>query len=724
MTIKSLTVLLGVDMTAFEAGFKKAQATLEDAGTKMQDIGKKMAIAGAAVTATLSAIVIKTAATGDEFNELSQKTGVSSEVLSSLSLAASKSGTSIEALGNGMRFLSDQMIQTAGSSIKNNTILGAMNIAVKDMTTGALRPMNDVLFDVADRFAMMQDGAVKIKLAVALFGRSAMEMIPFLNLGRKGLEENAEAARKLGIVWSTEASRAADVFIDSLKDLKAGIEGAGKIIGEAMMPKVKGMILSLQDSVTIARDFANANKGLTGTVGTLALGLGGVLTISAGLVVGLGTLARSFAALGTAATLAAGAIGILTAGVGFFVYAFVKMQEATRNVITEQAELTKEESVLIGYLADAAVKCGIKGKAFEDLTAKYHGNIGAMAEAILAGNEEKISAEALNRVMTEARYAAEKKKMVTEAATNADSAATEMINALLAALDKENKMHIRLGETSLTLARNMDVLLDTMVKERIGETIIYSTNRMRDMSLIFDIATKGMEAAIANFAGKFGLSAGEVILWITNIQSALLNLAGIRLPAVNLMPDPAIKISWDGVISSIATGWIDTFETIMSKTVSAVNFLKGVWQSLTLTFKTAMNEMLSIIMATVIKTLAAKELEATASAIASVFASIPFPLNVILAAGVVGTVAALFGALHLKEGGFVKETGLAVVHKGETYIPPARADRLPPAISGDQRVFHFHNDIFVGGRKLDEQITKIVMEADALGNLRLRKAYR
>ena len=41
-----------------------------------------------------------------------------------------------------------------------------------------------VLLQVADVFANLEDGAVKTALAVKLFGKSGMDMIPFLNRGR------------------------------------------------------------------------------------------------------------------------------------------------------------------------------------------------------------------------------------------------------------------------------------------------------------------------------------------------------------------------------------------------------------------------------------------------------------------------------------------------------------------------------------------------------------
>ena len=41
--------------------------------------------------------------------------------------------------------------------------------------------------EVANKFSKMEDGAGKVSLAVALFGRAGMDMIPILNKGSVGI---------------------------------------------------------------------------------------------------------------------------------------------------------------------------------------------------------------------------------------------------------------------------------------------------------------------------------------------------------------------------------------------------------------------------------------------------------------------------------------------------------------------------------------------------------
>jgi hypothetical protein len=74
----------------------------------------------------------------------------------------------------------------------------------------------------------------------------------------------------------------------------------------------------------------------------------------------------------------------------------------------------------------------------------------------------------------------------------------------------------------------------------------------------------------------------------------------------------------------------------------------------------------------------AKQGEATASHMANIFKSVPFPLDLILAAGAFAVVNSLFSKiLKFKDGGFFTEEKLALVGHGPEYVlPEARLERL------------------------------------------------
>jgi hypothetical protein len=214
-------------------------------GSAFVQLGKMAAVAGVAAAGTLAMIVKKTAEAGGAIWDMSQRTGIATETLSGLKLAADKSGTSLEGVALGLRFLGRNM--AAGiESFKE------MGVSVRDVN-GNLRPMQDVILDVADRFARMENGAAKTALAIKLFGRSGTELIPMLNLGAEGLRKEIGLAEKLGLVFTEKTARAADRFKDTMTELNGALTGMRNDIGNALIPIFTKLAAGVTQALTFIR---------------------------------------------------------------------------------------------------------------------------------------------------------------------------------------------------------------------------------------------------------------------------------------------------------------------------------------------------------------------------------------------------------------------------------------------------------------------------------------
>jgi len=262
----------------------------------IQSLGKSFTIAGGAVTTAFGVMIKKTADAGDQINDLSKRTGVSTDVLSAYKLAAEKSGTSIEGLATGLRGLANNMQGAMDKGSPQAQMFKSLGISVTD-TEGRLRPLNDVMLDVSDRFAQMPDGPEKAALAMDIFSRSGMEMIPMLNLGRQGLEDEAKAADKLGLIFSKEAAAACDEFNDSIAELKGGMQGVVIQIGTALMPAVKDLIDKVTAVVSSITSWAREHPHLTKALTLTAAAVGSFLLVGGSAIFMLGTFARSIGAV-------------------------------------------------------------------------------------------------------------------------------------------------------------------------------------------------------------------------------------------------------------------------------------------------------------------------------------------------------------------------------------------------------------------------------------------
>lgn len=254
-------------------------------GASAQMIGVVAAAAISAAVVALGVMVKKTTELGDQLYEMSQKTGISVELLSSYKLAAEKAGSSLEGLAIGIRFLSRNIFD-AGRGVKlTQQYFDDLGISIKGWSK-QLPDVNATLLQIADRFAGMQDGAEKSALAIKILGRSGTELIPFLNLGSQGLKEEAELAKKLGIVFTEKTAVAAHELSHTLKDLGGGFQGLRNTIANAIIPIVNEFARGAVDALIFLQgkiqEFADSGQLREWAISTAKVFVGAIKIIVQG----------------------------------------------------------------------------------------------------------------------------------------------------------------------------------------------------------------------------------------------------------------------------------------------------------------------------------------------------------------------------------------------------------------------------------------------------------
>jgi phage host-nuclease inhibitor protein Gam len=164
----------------------------------------------------------------DNIGKMAQKVGMTTEELSKLNYAAKLSDVSLSELQVGVQQLSKNM--EAGSDG-----LEALGIRATD-ASGNLRSTNEVMLEVAEAFAGMEDGAGKTAIAMNIFGRSGAQLIPMLNSGRRGLKDMGEEAQRLNRVISDDAAKSAERFNDNMTRLSEAMDGLVKEIIDPVIP--------------------------------------------------------------------------------------------------------------------------------------------------------------------------------------------------------------------------------------------------------------------------------------------------------------------------------------------------------------------------------------------------------------------------------------------------------------------------------------------------------
>ena len=192
--------------------------------------------------AALAAYATRAIDAADAMNDLSQRVGIAVKSLAAYELAASQSGTSMESLAKGIKGLSGNLVEH-GAALRKAGISATT-------ADGALR-------QVADVFAKMPDGMEKTTLAVKLFGKSGMELIPMLNQGSAGLEMAAEKSAKYSAQMSIMAPLA-----DTYNDNMAEIAMHNKVAGMTMMNELLPSLIAITGAMAQAAEKGGFLKGV------------------------------------------------------------------------------------------------------------------------------------------------------------------------------------------------------------------------------------------------------------------------------------------------------------------------------------------------------------------------------------------------------------------------------------------------------------------------------
>lgn len=423
----SIVGKLLLDKTGWNASIKSVDKDTSDlvkSAQKISEAHQKVGLmftgVGLAVVGSLAAMVKKTADFGDKLFDLSQITGISAATLSSFKLAADKSGTSLEGVALGLRFLGRSMAAATAGTGAAGAAFKALGISVTD-TSGKLRPMDDVMMEVADRFASMENGAQKTALAIKLFGRSGSELIPFLNLGRAGLGELRKEAERLGIVMSDTDAAASDKFNDALVSLQGSVQGVGMAIGKILLPAAQGLADALTRAASGVTEAMNKNGAFTQTLVEMS-GVFGVVATAAGgfhlaLALGLKVMATTAAALQTtvgALAIATTAWTALATAVVFYILKLQELEAAKADLNRSDEAFWEMQGRIITKLQDVATVAGIHHDVMAELYNSYGvGNAALALQAIRLGQWESkfpgITA-ALEQVATKSREAYDKLK--------------------------------------------------------------------------------------------------------------------------------------------------------------------------------------------------------------------------------------------------------------------------------------------------------------------------
>lgn len=268
-------VQFGADTRGIEQGTKATQALIAGLAKQVRSINDEFKALGrqmaAAITvAGIQQFIQSMADWGDQLQDTAMQLGATTERVSELAYIANASGDTLDSVAMGMQRLGRNAAEAASGSQNQVDAFNRLGISVTD-ASGKLKSMDQLLLETADSFSRHADGPEKVALAMELFGRAGVNMIPILNEGRAGFERLEQVAQRTGTVLSAETVAGMVAVQQSAIELKVSFQGLGIALFNVFQPAINGLIKSIAGLVQHITGWVNESYETGGAMRFVAL---------------------------------------------------------------------------------------------------------------------------------------------------------------------------------------------------------------------------------------------------------------------------------------------------------------------------------------------------------------------------------------------------------------------------------------------------------------------
>ena len=261
---------IGVDDKELDKADEKVGSFIE----RLKKVGESILAAFAVEKVTEFVKSQVEAATGLQRTAI--QLGTTTDELQAMNFAAQQAGVGADALSNGLRFLNLHIAEAAQGGGEAAQLFKEAGVSITD-AAGKSRPAGDIMSDLADHIASIQDPAKQTQLAMRLLGRGGVELIPLLKQGGGAFDEARKKVQELGGGISNDFIAQAKEAEDATADLNFAMTGLKTKIAAAVLP------IFMEIVKAASRIIAEFSKAVGGThLLTIAMaGLGAAMVAAA-----------------------------------------------------------------------------------------------------------------------------------------------------------------------------------------------------------------------------------------------------------------------------------------------------------------------------------------------------------------------------------------------------------------------------------------------------------
>jgi len=238
-TIAILNTVFTANVKGFSEGTDKVKKGLGSVAARVKGVsgsvaGFAAALGGSAIVGTLVSITKASMENADSLGELSAKIGLSVKSLSELQYVAQLSDVEFGTLANAVKKLQINLVEAAATG-KGGTAaaLDQLGLSAANLVTAL---PNDQLFAIADSIAAVGNPAEQAALAMDIFGKAGVDLLPMLQGGAAGMRELIKEAHATGSVLDDVTANKINAANDAWDKIGKTIEGFGNKLAVNVAP--------------------------------------------------------------------------------------------------------------------------------------------------------------------------------------------------------------------------------------------------------------------------------------------------------------------------------------------------------------------------------------------------------------------------------------------------------------------------------------------------------
>lgn len=291
--------------------FDKLANNVKSVGDKIQGVGKALtpvSVAAAGAITGIAALGVKTASTGAELDDLSQRLGISAEKVQELKYVAAQAGVDWEVYNKGIIKARAALLDLS-SGISNNATKAVQSLGISLESFSSQEEMID---GVMTALAGVKDKTLQAAYANEIFGdKIANEMLPYLNAGAEEIQKFKSEFEGMSYLTNEQVKSLATLD-DTIYLLKQSLSNVVLQIGASLSPLIQSLTEYVNANVIpmlqrLADWFNNLTVGqqelviklllVTAALAPLATGVGKIVSLVGSIIKILPQFGAAFSAL-------------------------------------------------------------------------------------------------------------------------------------------------------------------------------------------------------------------------------------------------------------------------------------------------------------------------------------------------------------------------------------------------------------------------------------------